>query len=86
MQYVNDHVPKDKFSREIEAEIVRLRYDKEVRREFMVLSTRLKDAQMTTKIEIAVDTLRDEMSIALLACYSKLTIDQKKLYDIFYCG
>ena len=52
----------------------------------MVLSTRLKDAQMTTKIEIAVDTLRDEMSIALLACYSKLTIDQKKLYDIFYCG
>lgn len=51
LQYVNDHVPKDDFTREIENEVVRLRHDKDVRREFMVLSTRLKDERMIGREE-----------------------------------
>lgn len=51
LQYVNDHVPKDDFTHEIEGEVIRLKHDKEARREFMVLSTRLKDEQMIGKMD-----------------------------------
>lgn len=55
LQYVNDHVPKDDFTNEVEDEVVRLNHDKEVRREFMVLSTRLKDAEMIGREEGRVE-------------------------------
>lgn len=51
LQYVNDHKPKDDFTLEIENEVIRLKHDKEVRREFMVLSTRLKDERMMGREE-----------------------------------
>lgn len=55
LQYVNDHIPKDDFTNEVEDEVVRLNHDKEVRREFMVLSTRLKDAEMIGREEGRVE-------------------------------
>ena len=89
LQYVNDHVPKDEFTNEVEDEVVRLNHDKEVRREFMVLSTRLKDARMLGieegreegreegKVEkaqeVAVNMLKDGVALGLIERYSKLT-------------
>ena len=55
LRYVNDLVPTDAFTQEVEAEVVRLRQDKKVRREFMVLSTRLKDERMAGRAEGRVE-------------------------------
>ena len=51
LQYVDVQVPTDAFTQEVEAEIVKLRHDKETRREYMVLSTRLKDERMAGRAE-----------------------------------
>ena len=89
LQYVNDHVPKDDFTNEVEDEVVRLNHDKEVRREFMVLSTRLKDAEMIGREEgrvegrvegkeekaqeVAINMLKDDVSLNLIERYSNLS-------------
>ena len=77
LQYVNDHVPKDDFTNEVEDEVVRLNHDKEVRREFMVLSTRLKDERMLgaeeKAQEVAINMLKDGVALGLIERYSKLT-------------
>ena len=77
LQYVNDHVPKDDFTNEVEDEVVRLNHDKEVRREFMVLSTRLKDERMLgaeeKAQEVAINMLKDGVDLGLIERYSKLT-------------
>ena len=81
LQYVNDHVPKDDFTNEVEDEVVRLNHDKEVRREFMVLSTRLKDAEMIGREEgkeekaqeVAINMLKDGVSLNLIERYSNLS-------------
>ena len=81
LQYVNDHVPKDDFTNEVEDEVVRLNHDKEVRREFMVLSTRLKDAEMIGRVEgkeekaqeVAINMLKDGVSLNLIERYSNLS-------------
>ena len=69
LRYVNDHIPIDEFTQEVEAEVVRLRQDKEARREFMVLSTRLKDERMEGRMEGRVEgraELNRENAIAML--------------------
>lgn len=85
LQYVNDHVPKDDFTNEVEDEVVRLNHDKEVRREFMVLSTRLKDERMLGieegrvegKVEkaqeVAMNMLKDGVALGLIKRYSNLS-------------
>ena len=89
LQYVNDHVPKDDFTNEVEDEVVRLNHDKEVRREFMVLSTRLKDAEMIGEEkgikkgikkgaeekaqEVAINMLKDGVALGLIKRYSNLS-------------
>ena len=73
LQYVNDHVPKDDFTNEVEVEVVRLNHDKEVRREFMVLSTRLKDAEMMAIIKVAINMLKDGVSLNLIERYSNFS-------------
>lgn len=62
-----------------------MNHDKEVRREFMVLSTRLKDARMLGieegreegKVEkaqeVAINMLKDGVALGLIERYSKLT-------------
>lgn len=85
LQYVNDHVPKDDFTNEVEDEVVRLNHDKEVRREFMVLSTRLKDERMLgieegrvegkaeKAQEVAMNMLKDGVALGLIKRYSNLS-------------
>ena len=85
LQYVNDHVPKDDFTNEVEDEVVRLNHDKEVRREFMVLSTRLKDERMLGIVEgrvegkaekaqeVAMNMLKDGVALGLIKRYSNLS-------------
>ena len=85
LQYVNDHVPKDDFTNEVENEVVRLNHDKEVRREFMVLSTRLKDERMLgieegrvegkaeKAQEVAMNMLKDGVALGLIKRYSNLS-------------
>lgn len=88
LQYVNDHVPKDDFTREVEEEVVRLRYDKEVRNEFMVLSTRLKDAEMVgvekgrekKSREVAINMLKD--GVALQSIEKYLRLSKEELFKI----
>ena len=80
LQYVNDHVPKDDFTREVEEEVVRLRYDKEVRNEFMVLSTRLKDAEMVgvekKSREVAINMLKDGVALQSIEKYLRLSKEE----------
>lgn len=86
LQYVNDHVPKDDFTREVEEEVVRLKYDKEVRHEFMVLSTRLKEERMIgreegrekTSIEIAINMLKKGYEIRAIAEVLQISVDNVK--------
>ena len=85
LQYVNDHVPKDEFTNEVEDEVVRLNHDKEVRREFMVLSTRLKDAEMVgeekgikkgkeeNKREVAINMLKKSLDLSTIADCTNLS-------------
>lgn len=80
LQYVNDHVPKDDFTREVEEEVVRLRYDKEVRNEFMVLSTRLKVAEMVgvekKSREVAINMLKDGVALQSIEKYLRLSKEE----------
>ena len=85
LQYVNDHVPKDEFTNEVEDEVVRLNHDKEVRREFMVLSTRLKDAEMIGEEkgikkgaeekaqEVAINMLKKSLDLSTIVECTKLS-------------
>ena len=77
LQYVNDHVPKDDFTNEVEDEVVRLNHDKEVRREFMVLSTRLKDAEMIGEEKkarkIAINMLKKSYELDEIIDLTKLS-------------
>ena len=85
LRYVNDLVPTDAFTQEVETEVVRLRQDKKVRREFMVLSTRLKDERMAGRAEgraegmleernsIALDMLKDKEPLTKIVKYSRLS-------------
>ena len=77
LQYVNDHVPKDDFTNEVEDEVVRLNHDKEVRREFMVLSTRLKDERMLGAEEkarkIAINMLKKSYELDEIIDLTKLS-------------
>ena len=76
LRYVNENVPMDEFTQEVEAEVVRLRQDKKARREYMVLSTRLKDERMEGRREercnIALDMLQDKEPLAKILKYSRL--------------
>lgn len=88
LQYVNDHVPKDDFTREVEEEVVRLKYDKEVRHEFMVLSTRLKEERMIGKIEgrkegrkektieVVINMLQEKMAVDVIAKCTKVSEEE----------
>ena len=84
LRYVNDLVPTDAFTQEVEAEVVRLRQDKKVRREFMVLSTRLKDERMAGRAEgmleerqsIALDMLKDKEPLTKIVKYSRLSEEE----------
>lgn len=84
LRYVNDFVPTDAFTKEVEAEVVKLRQDKKVRREFMVLSTRLKDERMAGRAEgmleerqsTALDMLKDKEPLAKIVKYSRLSEEE----------
>ncbi|WP_293728212.1 hypothetical protein [uncultured Phascolarctobacterium sp.] len=88
LRYVNENVPIDKFTQEVEAEVVRLRQDKKARREYMVLSTRLKDERMEGRREgraegiaaktrdIALDMLKDKYTLAQILKLSRLSKEE----------
>lgn len=80
LRYVNDHIPTDAFTQEVEAEVVRLRQDKEVRREFMVLETRLKDERMAGRAERdrenALEMLKDKEPLAKIMKYSRMSKEE----------
>ncbi|MGM9529205.1 MAG: Rpn family recombination-promoting nuclease/putative transposase [Phascolarctobacterium sp.] len=46
LEYVKTQVPNDAYTRELEAEVVRLKLDKEVRRKYMVLQAELRDTEI----------------------------------------
>ena len=46
LEYVRTQVPNDAYTHELEAEVARLKQDKEVRRKYMVLQAELRDAQI----------------------------------------
>ncbi|MDO4921779.1 MAG: Rpn family recombination-promoting nuclease/putative transposase [Phascolarctobacterium sp.] len=84
LRYVNENVPIDKFTQEVETEVVRLRQDKKARREYMVLSTRLKDERMEGRREeraarnrdIALDMLKDKYTLAQILKLSRLSKEE----------
>ena len=46
LEYVKTQVPNDAYTRELEAEVARLKQDKEVRRKYMVLQAELRDTEI----------------------------------------
>ena len=46
LEYVKTKVPNDAYTRELEAEVARLKLDKEVRRKYMVLQAELRDTEI----------------------------------------
>ena len=46
LEYVKTQVPNDAYTRELEAEVARLKLDKEVRRKYMVLQAELRDTEI----------------------------------------
>ena len=46
LEYVKTQVPNDAYTRELEAEVARLKLDKEVRRKYMVLQAELRDTKI----------------------------------------
>ena len=46
LEYVKTQVPNDAYTRELEAEVARLKFDKEVRRKYMVLQAELRDTEI----------------------------------------
>ena len=46
LEYVKIKVPNDAYTRELEAEVARLKLDKEVRRKYMVLQAELRDTEI----------------------------------------
>ena len=46
LKYVKTQVPNDAYTRELEAEVARLKLDKEVRRKYMVLQAELRDTEI----------------------------------------
>ena len=46
LKYVKTQVPNDAYTRELEAEVARLKQDKEVRRKYMVLQAELRDTEI----------------------------------------
>ena len=46
LEYVRTQVPNDEYTHELEAEVARLKQDKEVRRKYMVLQAELRDTQI----------------------------------------
>ena len=77
LRYVNDHIPIDEFTQEVEAEVVRVRRSKEARREYMVLSTRLKDERMEGRREgLTVGRAERNREIALNMLKEKLLLDK----------
>ena len=46
LEYVRTQVPNDAYTHELEAEVARLKQDKEVRRKYMVLQAELRDTQI----------------------------------------
>ena len=46
LEYVRTQVPNDDYTRELEAEVARLKLDKEVRRKYMVLQAELRDTEI----------------------------------------
>lgn len=84
LRYVNENVPIDEFTQEIETEVVRLRQDKKARREYMVLSTRLKDERMEGRREgraenardTALTMLKDQYTLAQILKLSRLSKEE----------
>ena len=46
LEYIKTQVPNDAYTRELEAEVARLKLDKEVRRKYMVLQAELRDTEI----------------------------------------
>ena len=46
LEYVKTQVPNDAYTRELEAEVARLKLDKEVRRKYMVMQAELRDTEI----------------------------------------
>ncbi|MDO4921340.1 MAG: Rpn family recombination-promoting nuclease/putative transposase [Phascolarctobacterium sp.] len=80
LRYVNENVPTDEFTQEVQAEVIRLRQDKKARREYMVLSTRLKDERMEGRkegrIDMALKMLKCQEPASKIIAYSDLSKEE----------
>ena len=85
LEYVKTQVPNDAYTRELEAEVARLKLDKEVRRKYMVLQAELRDTEIIAfeageaqgeakkSRETALEMLKDAEPMTKIIKYSKLS-------------
>ena len=92
LEYVKTQVPNDAYTRELEAEVARLKQDKEVRRKYMVLQAELRDTEIIAfeageakgefkkSRETALEMLKDKQPLSFILKYS--TLAEKEVYAL----
>lgn len=92
LEYVKTQVPNDAYTRELEAEVARLKQDKEVRRKYMVLQAELRDTEIVAfeageakgefkkSRETALEMLKDKQPLSFILKYS--TLAEKEVYAL----
>ena len=81
LEYVKTQVPNDAYTRELEAEVARLKLDKEVRRKYMVLQAELRDTEIIAfeageakkSRETALKMLRKQKPLSEIMEFASLT-------------
>ena len=86
LDHVDGHAPADELMKEIDTEVELSKSRDEWRREYMTLALEIEKEKKQSweagkaegKVEVVIDMLKEKMSIDMIACFTKLTVDQIK--------
>ena len=82
LDYVDGVISNDEFVKEIDDEIKEVKKIKQERVSYMTFAMKMmeerKEGRKEGKFEDAIEMLKDKMSLALIAKYTKLSVEQIK--------